>query len=78
MKSKRAQLYRMFFDFKELSLIDYLYNSSSDEIVEIDILHDTFKQIYHTEGKYFIPRLESSFLTLFDFALQGIVHPYDI
>ena len=78
MKSKRAQLYRMFFDFKELSLIDYLYNSSSDEIVEIDILHDTFKQIYHTEGKYFIPRLESSFLTLFDFALQGIVHPDDI
>ena len=68
----------MFFGSKKLSLIDYLYNSSNDEIVEIDIFNDTFKQIYHTEGKYFIPRLESSFVNLFDFALQGIVHPDDI
>ena len=33
MNTKRSQLYRMFFGHKELSLIDYLYNSSSDEIV---------------------------------------------
>ena len=78
MNTKRAQLYRMFFGHKELSLIDYLYNSSSDEIVEIDILNDTMRQIYHTEGKFFIPHLERSFVNIFDFALQGIVHPDDL
>ena len=78
MDKKRHKLYEMFFGGKSLSLIDYLYGSASDEIVEIDILHDTFRQIYHTKGKYFIPNLETSFVSLFDFALQGIVHPDDL
>ena len=75
---KRLELYRMFFGHKELSLADYLFNSSQDEIAEIDILNDKIKTLYHTEGKFFIPSMDPSFSSVYEFAIQGIVHPDDI
>ena len=72
-------------DFYELltkngshSLIDFLNNSSCDEIVEIDLNNDTFKQFYHVDGKYFVPTIDNSYKQLYDYCIKYMVHPDDV
>ena len=76
---QRDRFYSMFFNEGEkLSLIDYLDNSSFDEAVFVDLKADSFTQLYHVDGKYFIPLLDSiSFNSLFYYATDHIVHPDD-
>ena len=73
----RYGMYEMFYRSSNVSLIDMLNGSSCDEIVEIDLLNDTFKQFYHVEGKYFVPRVNVSYRDLLDFTYNYIVHPED-
>ncbi len=74
----RYGLYNMFYHSSDLSLLDMLNSSSCDEIVEFDIKNDTFKQLYHVDGKYFIPTVEVSYKELVDFTVKHIVHPDDL
>ena len=71
-------------DFYELlshngphSLVDFLNNSSCDEILEVDMNTNTYKECYHVEGKYFVPYVGTSFKDLYDFTYEYIVHPDD-
>ena len=73
----RYEMYEMFYRSANVSLIDMLNSSSCDEIVEVDIYNDTFKQFYHVDGKYFVPAVEISYDELLNFTYKHIVHPDD-
>ena len=73
----RLSFYKTFYYNESLPLIDLLNNSSCDEIVEVNMVNDTFKQLYHVDGKYFVPAVEISYQELYDFTLDYIVHPDD-
>ena len=75
--SVRTDLYELFYRSKNFSLIEMLNNSACDEIMEVDMNHDTFKQFYHVDGKYAVPNVTFSYRDLFDFVKDYIVHPDD-
>ena len=73
----RIGFYKTFYKNEEYSLIDLLNNSSCDEVAEINLNDNTFKQLFHVDGKYFVPIVEESYSDLFDFVARYIVHPDD-
>ena len=73
----RFTFYKAFCYNEALPLIDLLNNSSCDEILEVNVKEDTFKQIYHVDGKYFVPVVEFSYKDLYSFVIDYIVHPDD-
>ena len=77
LKQLRYEMYEMFYRSSGVSLIDMLNGSSCDEIIEIDVKNDTFKQIYHVDGKYFVPAIGLSYVDLLDFTANYVVHPED-
>ena len=74
----RMEFYEMFYEHDKRSLINLLNSSSCDEIIEVDLANDTYKQFYHVEGKYFIPNVDASFKELVNFTAKHIVHPKDL
>ena len=74
----RQNIYELFYNHDKRSLINLLNNSSCDEIVEIDVANDTFNQIYHVTGKYFVPIVDISYRELLEFTSKHIVHPDDV
>ena len=76
--SSRADMYEMFYLSDSFSLIDMLNASNCDEILEVDMNTDTFKQIAHVDGKYFIPNIDVSFSQLVEYGAQHVVHPDDV
>ena len=73
----RQEIFEMFYNSPNFSLIDMLNGSSADEIMEIDVVHDRYKQFYHVQGKYFVPNVGMSYKELLDFTYKYIVHPDD-
>ena len=73
----RMGFYKLFYQNEEYSLIDLLNNSSCDEVIELDTKTNVYKQLFHVDGKYFVPTVESAFDDLFDFVSKYIVHPDD-
>ena len=73
----RKNIYEMFYKNKDYPLIDFLNNSSCDEIVEVDMNNDTYRQFYHVTGKYFVPDVDISYRELIKFTSEHIVHPDD-
>ena len=78
-QKKRDAFYRLFFskENKDFSLVDFLNDSTCDETVDIDLSKDTFRQVFHKEGKYFVPIVQASYKELYEFTYQYIVHPDD-
>lgn len=62
---------------RPMSRMEYLDNSSFDELGEIDLSHDRCRNLYHMEGKYFIPLMDASFSAMRRFALENMIHPED-
>ena len=60
-----------------LTLIDRLGNSPFDELVEIDLNADRCRNLYHVEGKYYVPIPEGSWRELAAYAADHMVHPAD-
>ena len=74
----RLAFYKNFYQNEDYPLIDLLNNSSCDEVIEIDLKEDVYKQLFHVDGKYFVPTLTNvSFIELFNFTSDHIVHPDD-
>ena len=74
----RLAFYKNFYQNEEYSLIDLLNNSSCDEVMEINFNNGTFKQLFHVDGKYFVPTVETSYDELFKFVCKHIIHPDDV
>ncbi len=73
----RLKLYETFYKSSDLSLIEALNNSSCDEIIDVDLRNDSFKQTFRIKGKYFVPIIDGSYRSLVDFSANHIVHPDD-
>ena len=74
----RLAFYKNFYQNEEYPLIDLLNNSSCDEVLEVNLKDDSFNQLYHVDGKYFVPTIEFSFKELYEFVCEHIVHPDDL
>ncbi|MBE7004963.1 MAG: EAL domain-containing protein [Ruminococcaceae bacterium] len=48
-----------------------------DELVEVDIPHGRIRALHHTEGKYFVPIVDSSVRDIFSYASEYMIHPED-
>ena len=73
----RQEFYETFYNHDKRSLINLLNSLPCDEILEVDIANDTYKQFYHVEGKYFVPNVDISYKELLEFTAKHIVHPDD-
>ena len=58
-------------------ILELLNNSTFDEIVEINVEENTCTNIYHVDGKYFVPLLIATFEDLFAFCTDNMIHPSD-
>jgi len=56
---------------------DYLDQTSFDEMAEIDLNRDRFRNVLHTENKYMVPVRGGSFTALYRYACDHLVHPED-
>ena len=61
----------------DAATIAELNNSSYDELLELDLKHNRYRNLYHVEGKYFAPLLECSYDELFQYGLDHMIHPDD-
>ena len=59
------------------SVADRLNGSPFDDLVEIDLYNDRCRNIYHVEGKYFVPFLEGEWTKLYRYASEHMIHPSD-
>ncbi len=59
------------------SIVDRLNASPFDELLEIDLYNDRCRNIYHVEGKYFVPFLEGGWGELYRYAIEHMIHPAD-
>ena len=73
----RIGFYKAFYRNEEYPLIDLLNNSSCDEVMEINLNDNTYKQLFHADGKYFVATVDESFSDLIEFVSNYIVHPDD-
>ena len=79
-RKKREAFYSLIIagETKDFSLVDFLDNSSCDEICEIDLNTGKFRQFSSSEGKYFTPLAEATFKSIYDFTYRYIVFPEDV
>ncbi len=59
------------------ALISRLNASPFDELVEIDMINDRVRIIYHVEGKYFVPIMKGNWGELSRYCAEHMVHPQD-
>lgn len=79
-RKKREAFYSLIIsgETKDFSLADFLDNSSCDEICEIDLNTDKFRQFSSSEGKYFTPLSEATFSAIYEFTSRYIVSEEDL
>ena len=79
-RKKREAFYSLIIagETKDFSLVDFLDNSSCDEICEIDLNTGKFRQFSSSEGKYFTPLAEATFKSIYDFTYRYLVFPEDV
>ena len=58
-------------------LLDELNRSEFEMLGEIDLIRDRCNNLFHVEGKYFVPVLDGPFSTVFRHCLEHMVHPDD-
>lgn len=69
----------MFFsNERNFSLADYLNNSLCDEIGDVNLKKNTYRSIYHLEGKYFTAVTDGTFASLYSYIIKYGVHPDDV
>lgn len=61
----------------QFNISDFLRQSPFDELVEFDLLNNLNRNIFHIEGKLFVPIMEGAFDAMYRFMLDHMVHPDD-
>ena len=59
------------------TVAEFLGRSAYDELVELDLVNDRCRNIFHVEGKYFVPVTDGSFSSLYEYCMDNMVHPDD-
>ena len=58
-------------------VLEYLNNSSYDEMLGIDLNEDRYRFMYNIEGKYRVPATEGSYRNFYSYAVDNLVHEED-
>lgn len=59
------------------TVVDRLNASPYDELVEIDLINDRCRNVYHVENKYYTPMLNGSWSELYRYCSEHMIHPQD-
>ena len=62
-------------DFQTLT--ERLNASPFEDLVEIDLINDRCRNLFHIDGKYFVPIMKGSWSELFRYSADHMVHPQD-
>ncbi|MBE7003852.1 MAG: EAL domain-containing protein [Ruminococcaceae bacterium] len=60
-----------------MEILGCLDRSDYDELVEIDLVNDRCTNLYHVEGKYFVPLVDGSTSGIFQYSMEHMIHPDD-
>lgn len=75
--SARNDIYLSISHSDKITLLDYFNGSSFDSLFELDVKNNTIKQIYHVMNKYFMFDEKRTFIEVYDYVLNHLVHPDD-
>ena len=73
----RKDIYKSIYNSKDISLLDYLNNSSYDALFEINLNKNEVKQLYHQADKYMIFDTTLTFEELYEYVLNHLVYNDD-
>ncbi len=59
------------------TIVDRLNGAPYDELIEIDLYNNRCRNIYHIEGKYFMPLIEGAWRDMYRYAIEHMIHPSD-
>ena len=59
------------------TVLERLNNAPFDELVEIDMINDRSRNIYHVDGKYFVPILDGGWVDVYQYCTEHMIHPED-
>ncbi len=59
------------------TVLDRLNASPYDELVEIDLINDRCRNLWHVENKYYVPVLHGDWSRLYRYCADHMVHPRD-
>ena len=61
----------------EFPVIDFLNQSTFDELITVDLPSDQYKYIFNVDQKYWTPSLEGTFSTFYQYVASRVIHPDD-
>ena len=64
-------------DRPAVPLLDYINQSSFDELISVDLSQDRYKFIFNVEEKYQVPTNEGVYSLFYDYIVKEIIHPDD-
>ena len=59
------------------TVLDRLNGSPYDELVEIDLINDRCRNLWHVENKYYVPVLHGNWSELYRYCADHMLHPQD-
>ena len=59
------------------SLVEYFDSSMFDELIEMDLVNNRFRNLCHVEGKFYVPVFDGTFQDLYHYSGDNMVHPDD-
>ena len=59
------------------TVLDRLNVSPYDELVEIDLINDRCRNLWHVENKYYLPVLHGNWSELYRYCADHMIHPRD-
>ena len=60
-----------------ISILDFLNNSTYDDLIEVDLTNNKCRTIHHCENKLFIPMPSGTYTELFEYSLSHMIYPED-
>ena len=65
-------------DKGSFSMLNFMNQSSFDEMVGVDLENDRFRFIYNIEEKYQVPATEGTFHNFIEYMVEHLVYPQDV
>ena len=64
-------------DVEYQTVLDRLNDSPYDELVEIDLINDRSRNLWHVENKYYVPVMNGDWSELYNYCAEHMVYPRD-
>jgi len=61
----------------DFPVIDFLNQSTFDEMISVDLVADRYRYIFNVDRKYWTPSMEGAYSTFFEHVSNHVIHPDD-